>query len=270
MNDLNKDSKKRGFLQNDKFLVCSMLSFYSICIAGLITAAFFWMNQKRETAFANATATRAAKVTEQAFATTTAIARTTEQAQYLYIDRFDNNKLNWREGEEDSKYWSGSTEIAKGVYKWNVEETKDTFMSWADYPLRSYQRDFDVYVDTKILTTHPGDACSGFLFRVAPTDLDDGGYYFSLCNDATASVSYHTEQDGWETIEGLFYPGYTDDWNRLEIIARGTHCKFFINGELIYEMDDDRRVAGGLALAIELNEEVPATIWFDNFGFHPR
>jgi hypothetical protein len=56
----------------------------------------------------------------------------------------------------------------------------------------------------------------------------------------------------------------------MEINARGSHFIFFINGTKIYEMDDDRRNVGGLALVIELNEKTPARIVFDNFGLQYR
>jgi len=263
--------EKKGFFQNDKLLVCSMLTFYGLCIIGLIVGAFVWLGDRAETIKINATATEAAIATERANTTATAVAHVTEQAQYGLIERFDNNKHLWRARGEDSEYWSGSTKVSGGVYIWDVKDTKKTFISWADFPISNYMRDFDVYADTKILDANPGDACSGFQFRVSTSGWDDGGYYFALCNDASVRISYHTETDGWERIATRIYQDYSSyDWNRMEISARGTHFKFFINGKMVYEMDDERRESGGLALVIELNEKVPATIWFDNFGLQRR
>ena len=147
---------------------------------------------------------------------------------------------------------------------------KKTFVTWASFYKSNSLEDFDVYVDSRILDTAPGDACSGFLFRISPDGWEEGGYYYALCNNSLAVISYHTETDGWERIESVPYYGYSQDWNRLAIQARGSHFSFWVNGEQIYEMDDDRQARGGLALAIELNEKVPATIEFDNFGFQSR
>jgi hypothetical protein len=41
-----------------------------------------------------------------------------------------------------------------------------------------------------------------------------------------------------------------------------------LNNVLVYEMDDARLDAGGLALAVEVKDQVPALILFDNFGYH--
>lgn len=262
--------EKKSFLQNDRMLVCSMLLFYGLCIVGLIAGTFIWLGQRSKTISANATSTAHAVATAQVNATATAVAHATEQAQYEFIDRFDTNKYFWWEGSEDNEYYSGNIDVTDGSYVWDIRETKKTFIHMADFQRNNYLKDFDVYVDTKILDANPGDACSGLQFRVSTRGWDDGGYYFGLCSDASVYVSYHTEKDGWETIAERSYIGYTNGWNRMEIVARGTHFQFFINGQPIYEMDDDRREAGGMALAVELSEKVPATILFDNFGLQRR
>jgi hypothetical protein len=35
-------------------------------------------------------------------------------------------------------------------------------------------------------------------------------------------------------------------------------------------MTDDRQLKGGLALFVDIKEEKPVSIWFDNFGLQPR
>lgn len=271
MTNQNEIDENRKVFRKDTWFACSMLLIYAICLILFISGSVIWIGKNRKATYANATSTQAAIVTEQAYATATAVARVTEQAQYDFIDRFDTNKYLWRTQGEDNEYWTGSTKVTAGIYTWQVTEVKDIFISWADFPVTNYMRDFDVYVDTKFPDAAPGDVCSGLQFRVSTVGWDDGGYYFGLCNDSSVSVSYHTEVGGWERIATHTYQNFREyDWNRLEIVARGTHFSFFINGEMIYEMDDDRRESGGLALVIELNEKVPATIWFDNFGLQRR
>ncbi len=266
MNDQDTVETKKGFFQNDRLLVCSMLAFYGICILGLIGGTFGWLGKRNATLSVNATSTAFAIATQQANSTATAIVRSTEQAKFGFIERFDSNKNRWRVGQEDSEYWRGETKISGGVYTWDVEEVTKTFVSWADFPINNNMKNFHVYVDTKLLSERPGDVCGGFQFRMATDASDESTYYYALCNDSSVDVSYQTKTGEWERIATRYYSGYTNDWNRLEIIARDTHFLFLINGEQVYEMTDDRLASGGLALVIELNEKVPATVWFDNFG----
>ena len=261
---------QNSFFQNDRKLVCSMLVLYSLCIVGLIAATFWGLNRRRLTLSTNATSTAFAAATQQAKFTATVSAHLTEQAGYEFVDRFNNNENDWRRGQENSKYWYGSTIIKDGVYIWSVKETKDGFTAWSDFSVEDRIGDFDVYVDTKVAEGAPGDVCSGILFRISPVSSSKSYYYFSLCNNSVVKVSYHTKVDGWERITTLPYYRHSKDWNRLEINARGSHFAFLVNHEQVYEMDDTRQSVGGLALVIELNKTNPAEILFDNFGFQSR
>ncbi|MBK9924793.1 MAG: DUF1080 domain-containing protein [Anaerolineales bacterium] len=257
---------KKSFWQNDKLLVCGMLSFYGLCIVGLIAGTFLWLGQMNRKISANATSTAQVVATQDANATATAIVRTTEQAKFGFVEKFDSNNQNWLTEKDEDEYAKSNIQVKDGMYIWDIEEVKKTFIYWADFPFNNNMKDFHVYVDTKLIANTPGDVCSGFLFRVAEEDWDKGGYYFSLCNDSTATISYHTQKDGWENITRLFDLGYANEWNRLEIIGKGTNFQFLINGTQAYEMDDDRQELGGLALVIEVNEKVPVKVLFDNFG----
>lgn len=259
-----------GFFQNDRKLVCGMLVFYSLCILGAIAATFLGLNRRQLTLSTNATSTAFAVATQEANVTATALSRATRQAQYEFVDRFDDNKNDWRSGPENSEYWYGSTTIQDGIYIWKVSETRDGFISWSDFSVDDRIGDFDVYVDTKVAEGAPGDVCSGILFRISPVSSSNGYYYFSLCNDSIVKVGYHTKADGWERIATVRYYRGSEDWNRMEINARGSHFTFLVNHEQVYEMNDERQSVGGLALVIELNEKNPAEILFDNFGFQSR
>ena len=262
--------EKKGFLQNDRMLVCGMLVVYGVCILIAVGAAFWGLNRRTQQVRANETATAVAASTQQAQATSTAAVRLTEQAGYDFIETFDSNRKKWRSGKEDSDYWTGFTDVEDGVYAWDIRTVKDTFVSWADFPGNNYLRDFDAYVDTKIARAEYGDACSGLMFRVSPAGWGSGGYYFALCNNGEVEISYHTDKDGWETLASPYYSGYRDDWNRLAIVARNSHFQFYINGDYIYEVEDNRQDAGGLALVVEVSELTPVEIWFDNFGLQRR
>lgn len=256
---------KKSFLRNDSLLVCGMLTFYGVCILVLIGAAIWGLDRRNQKISAEATST--ARVFANR-ATATAMVRATEQAQYEVIETFDTNKRDWLVGADDNDYWSGYVSVEQGVYIWNVKDSKDGFVYWSKFSENQFIYDFDAYVDTKVEEGESGKVCSGFMFRAARLVSDY--YYFVLCNNAIVEINYHSDKDGWErlaTIPPFSLPSYSEDWNRLEISARGSHFTFFINGSQVYEMDDERLKTGGIALAIGINEKTSARILFDNFGF---
>lgn len=266
---------QQNLLKKDLLFACSLLVVVCIFVTALIVVPFWGAKRDQQRISAEATSTAFAVATQQVNATVTAVAHATEQAQYKFINQFDVNNYMWRQGPEDQEYWSGDIAVEGGVYVWDVQEVKDTFVSWADYSLSESIEDFDVYIDTKVVNGNPGKVCSGLIFRKAPSvsGRDDYYYYFSLCNNSVAYIGYYSDKEGWETINSISAPAmfpYSKDWNRLEVSARGSHFIFLVNGSKIYELDDDRRKAGGIALFIELNEKTPARIVFDNFGFQPR
>lgn len=268
----NKDileDKKRIF-QNDFVPLVVFLAMSCICLFGLVAVTFWGLDDFKKTILANATSTAISVATQQINVTSTAVVRATEQSQYEFIERFDMVSGRWSKGVVNSEYWKGKKAIQDGYYLWEVNEVKKTFISWANFYKGNKISDFDVYVDTKVLDPSPGDVCSGFLFRISPDGWDKGRYYFALCSNSLTTISYHTETESWETIATIPYYERSNDWNRLEIIARGTHFTFLINGKQIYEMEDDRQKVGGLALLVELKARVSAKVIFDNFGYQSR
>ena len=234
----------------------------------------FWeFEQRQQMVSSNSTSTALAVATQQAKPTATVIAHATEQAQYAFVDPFTKNTEYWHTGSNNDEYSKSFTSINGGMYRWDIREVKQTFLDWAPYRMGNWMEDFDVYVDTKIKAANglPSDICSGFVFRAASLDWEEGIYTFSVCNDSYFSVDYY-EQDDWHEISGWMYSDViqADDWNRLEINARGSHFTFLINNEVVFEMTDDRQPRGGLGLFIEVNEEKPVSILFDNFGLQRR
>lgn len=261
----------KSFFRNDRKLVCSMLVIYGLCILGGIAAVVWGLNGRRLALSNSATSTAQAAAIEQVQGTATVAARRTEQAQYKFIDPFNNNNAYWLTESSNDEYMSGSIAINGGIYAWNIQQVKQPFIYWSDFRGGTKYEDFDVYVDTKVSDAAPGDACSGFIFRTASADWEEGTYTFSICNNSTFIVDYY-EQGEWEMFANSLYSASirNEDWNRMEIQARGSDFRFFINDEVVYEMKDDRQPTGGLGLFIEVNKTRPVSIWFDNFGFQMR
>jgi hypothetical protein len=273
MNQQPQTENKKHTLRNDSLLVCSMLAIYGVCILGFIGATLWGLDRRSTRISAHATSTAFAVATQNANATATMVARPTEQAKYAIVDPFNDNSEYWMTESSDDEFMVGAIAIQGGVYAWNMREVKQPFVYWANFRKNRPFEDFDVYVDSKIITSDgkPGDFCSGFVFRNVSYDLEEGTYTFSVCSDSYFKVEYY-EKEKWNTISDWTYSRAIQraDWNRLEVSARGDHFSFIINNEVVFEMTDDRLSKGGIGLLVEVNEAEPVKIWFDNFGLQSR
>jgi hypothetical protein len=263
MNSLKPIEDKKSFFKHDTKLIFGLLIFYGFCILALSGTVFWGWGQINKNISLNATSTAVVVSTQHAISTATAIVHATEQAQYKYIDKFDQPGI-WTVETVDDEYMTGSLAINAGIYSWNIREVKQPFYYWADSHKGTTIKDFDVYVDSKVIE---GDACTGFLFRKSPGNWEDGAYTYSVCNNSYFEVNYY-KQGKWGTLQKPKYSGAIrdDGWNRLEINARKNHFIFRINNVIVFEMTDDRLPSGAIALLVDVDTTNPIILWFDNFG----
>ena len=256
-----------SFFRNNRKLVCSVLVVCGLCILGLSATTFLGLYLRQEMISANTTSTALAVATQQA-GTSTAVAHMKELETYEFIDPFDTNVNEWMLGPHDNEYWIGKTIIKAGVYLWDITEVKQGFVQWANYSEDQMFEDFDMFVDSKILESKSNQVCSGLIFRRSSKGWDHGGYAFNVCNSAFFTVAYHGEE-GWQQISDWQYSPAIQaaEWNRLEVNARGDQFTFIINNIIVFEMTDDRQKEGEIALFVELHDENPAKVLFDNFGY---
>lgn len=270
MENITTENKK-GFFQNDRKLVCSMLVFYGVCILGVIATTFWGLARRNQAISANATATAAIIATQQTKATATAIARLADQDQYEYIERFDKISTQWFVGEYDKKYANAKLSIKDGVYIWDITDPKN-FAQATDFYKGNKIKDFDIYVDLKFVeSSKVGSTCSGLFFRKPYAGWGYGAYVFTICNNSHFKA-LHYDRDGWQTITYSDYESRirNSDWNRIEISARKDDFIFAINNEEVFEMTDDRLKTGSLGILVDIEKENSALIWFDNFGYQSR
>ncbi|HXD11419.1 MAG TPA: family 16 glycoside hydrolase [Anaerolineales bacterium] len=267
----NATTEKKGFLQNDRLLVFSLLSFYGLCILGCVGAVFWGLNRANQTISANATSTASVNATEQALGTATALVHTADQDLYEFIERFDQVSARWFVGVYDKRYSDARIAIRDGVYIWDIANSKDYTLA-TDFYKGNKLKDFDVYLDSKFVkSSKAGKVCSGFDFRRPSQAWTNGAYIFTICNDSHYEIQFY-DASGWQVITYSDYENliHLSEWNRIEISARGEHFEFFINNSTVFEMTDDRLEAGSLGIFIDLDKDNSAEIWFDNFGYQSR
>ena len=213
--------------------------------------------------------------TSQANATSTVVFHKTQVAGYDLFDSFDDNRNNWRQGQENNEYWYGDIDIRDGMYIWDLKGFYHSVSqtSWSTYQESKPLLDFDLSVDTKLATPKAKDICFAIAFRANPNVLATNGYEFHVCDTQKFVVGYYagTADEtknfiNW-TQSSAIYPG---EWNTLGITARGDQFVLSINNTIVYEFTDSTSSSGYVYLMIRYYDQIPGTVLFDNFGLQPR
>lgn len=256
---------------NNFLLVCGMLSLYAVCILVSFGAIIGVLQYEKQAYTVNVTSTAFTAATQNADAEATAIARSTEHSQYEFIERFEEVSARWYVGPSAKQYGDMQYSIEDGIYIWDVREAKDSSFS-VDFYKRNLPSNFDVYLDARFMESESlGSVCTGLAFRKERDDWGKGAFAFYLCNDAHFEVHFY-DRNGWSpvthvNISDVFQP---EDWNRIEIQARGDHFSFVINHVEFFEMTDDRLTQGDLCIYLYVAPNESAEVWFDNFGYQSR
>jgi len=262
---------KQGSSRNNILLVCGMLTICGACIVGAFAIMFWGLQYEKQTYAVNVTSTAFAVATQQVNAASTAIARSTEQNQYEFVEHFDEVSARWYVGPSAKQYGDVHYSIEEGVYIWDIRESKDSSFS-VDFYKRNQPSDFDIYLDARFIESESvGFVCTGLAFRKSKDDWAEGAFVFYLCNDVHFEIHFY-DQNGWSPItssdiSGFFQP---EDWNRIEMQARGDHFLFMINQVEFFEMTDDRLQQGTLCIYLQVPQNESAEVWFDNFGYQSR
>ncbi len=179
----------------------------------------------------------------------------------LLSEEFTDNRRNWSFGDKDNEYWIGNRRVSDGKYLWRIDKAKQDLVSWTLPGDSEILADFFVSVEIQISGSR--DSCSGLRFRG-----DGENYYlFEICPSQYYRLSSHSEEDGWKTLIDWSRSDFiqSNDWNRLAIMAQGSHFEFYINDQSIDALDDDRWSTGNIAIAIDMNKVgAAATFEFDN------
>ena len=167
----------------------------------------------------------------------------------LLFDGFALDDNNWLVGNQTSEYFAKlNRTIADGRYRWEAELGKLNSISRAW--LTGYQvSGFHLIVNCKHISGSKAGSAWGMIFRVQD---NQNHYSFRMTDSQFFAVS--VQNDGqwsnlvdWTKTDTIKPNGV----NQLEVLARGTHFTFTINGQVVSEIDDDHFNQGLVGLAIE-------------------
>jgi hypothetical protein len=185
----------------------------------------------------------------------------------IISDTFDANLHGWPSGQDSdpalaSIIWS----IADGRFQWQAEAV-DSFVWWGTPDMNNVSN-FYLAVDARQVSG-PDDGEYGIVFRQSG---DSDYYVFEINNQGQFAVYLH-QSDTWEALvdwndSPAILPGGT---NRLETLAQGSQFLFYINNQLVMNLDEARLANGDAGLLIGLTNPKDKGTWeFDNFELRSK
>lgn len=245
-----------------------------ICAAALLLSACSPTAQTQEDAFETVERTRPVNPpwqvtpTPNLSLTATVAARVSAIEAYTYYEPFDQNSFEWREGEEDNDFWQGEVRIENSAYIWQITGVKTTFMTWANFKEELALQDFDLAISARRVAGEPHLACFGAFFRMASGGIDDGVYMLSACDNGFYKVLYFDAETRWDTIQDWTETRaiVAEDWNLIEVSARGDEFTILINHQEVLTFTDGRLPSGEIAILVDYYTESPGQIEFDFFA----
>lgn len=207
-----------------------------------------------------------AEATEQAAAasTATASAQSTGEAPshwpIAFSDSFSADENDWPTGEYDYDQVTLGIQITNAKYR--VEAiVHRKFALWAIPPM-DFISDFHLSADARQVSG-PRIRALGLVFRF--TDNDNYGF-FGIGDDQQFKVDIKCQGEWIRLVDWTGTPTIRpSEMNRLTVIAKGPHYRFFINGQQVSEIVDNLLSSGKAGYGSELDAGETAVFEFDNF-----
>jgi hypothetical protein len=163
-------------------------------------------------------------------------------------------------GEYLSDRLTGFGSLVNGKYTWDVDAIGG-FVWRSSSPLDKLS-DFYISVLGRLVSGPPETSCYGLRFR---GDGDDY-YIFRICDDQTFDVNVYFGGE-WTTLidwsdSTLIVP---DAANRLTIVAQGAHFQFYINDQIVGEVDDTHIASGFAGVMMSGAADTVFSVEFDDF-----
>lgn len=167
----------------------------------------------------------------------------------LLFDNFTSNDNNWAIGDRNTDHFTKlSRNITEGRYRWQA--VANTTSSIATIWLKDYQlTDFHLLVNSKHIGGSRAGSCCGVVFRLQ----DEHNYYwFHITDSQFFRVSLKKDRQWLHVVDRTRTNAIKPNGvNQVEVVARGSHFLFLINGQLACEVEDNRLSQGAPGLAVE-------------------
>jgi hypothetical protein len=176
-------------------------------------------------------------------------------------DGFDQNDLDWPEGDDTDPLAVINWKIEAGKFLWRAT-ANDSFVWWV-YPTMDPVTDFSLSVQVQ-QTGGAVDGEGGLIYRVQ----EPGQYYTFELNGMNQFAVYSRLEDGWHTlIDWSESDAIREDApNQLTVVATGSQFDYFINQENVASLDDANIPNGMTGLLIGLSQAEDQGSWeFDDF-----
>jgi len=181
-------------------------------------------------------------------------------------DTFDTNVNEWQVDEYTSSDLNMDFKMSNGAYVWYIECKNNNYgCATATLPNRtSRTSDFYLVVDIGRIEG-PINMQYGIRFR------DDGQNYYEFLVSDNQKYSVSSWADGkfefliFEQTAAMLKP---NEVNRLALQAIGTRFVFYINNDMVGELDNDNLPEGVSGVGANLYNSGKGTLQIDNFGLY--
>lgn len=177
-------------------------------------------------------------------------------------DFFNEPANDWELAENsDDRFARGTVEVRSGMYRWDVT-ANEGFIWWSLGLANTATADFYAGVTARQVSGAE-DADYALIFR-----HDGYNYYTFQVSDTGQFTSYEYHLEEWTqliewTAAAAIRPG---EANRLAVAAEGNRFRYFINDDLVAEVEDDTLPSGSAGVAVQVyNDGESAVFEFDNF-----
>ena len=185
---------------------------------------------------------KVAQATQQAVQT---FLNQSESWPTIFDDGFDQNNLDWPEGDDTDPLAVINWTIEAGKFRWKAT-ANDSFVWWV-YPTMDAVTNFSLSVQMQ-QTSGAVDGEGGLIYRVQ----EPGLYYTFELNDLNQYAVYSHLDDGWHTlIDWSDLDAIQEDApNQITVIATGSHFEYFVNQQNVASLEDASITDGMAGLLI--------------------
>jgi hypothetical protein len=180
----------------------------------------------------------------------------------FFEDDFSNNEAGWFLGKDTDEYSEFRAFFTDGRYRTEMTALSDDgAFTWLE-PIETEFDDF-IYSVEAINIEASGDFSYGVIFR---SDLEGNFYIFEIDDQGFVVILAQAEEE-WETLIEYTESSAIDPegWNELMVEAIGSSYIFYINGEEVGTLEDDRLEEGTIGLALDIiNQGDKLVAEFDN------